>query len=678
MSQNPIRESQKIQSRDVVTIDQITSELGDKYEIDQKYHYDSRMLPSCVNIYTEVINLETESRVCKMMNPNFPAPPSENHTISLKTKEELSYTMRTNWKDLLYPLGNISLDEKVNVFTRIGIVSPEESIKPRSDGFMITLNLGSDVIFIFRKKDTGQEYSVLVPRRSVLVIKDPYLEYEEWLDESKPLIYRPSPHLPSVTVKKGYRYILVWVVGSSPDKYVSYQATPTSSIFKPERLMIEVDTDGQVNLSREEVARYKELMKGEGALLQLLYDTPIQFPYMKYYMKKDPERQWSVLYKNLRSFDWRKRIDGRPYAIPELFNRNLDLFPLTFRGEPVTMVTLEEDFRKMDCITNYFTEYPRMMTVIGESSVDAAALTKKNPDTQALTASRLSPYKWWYSHFRRQLFSKLIAQGSPINTEILREGIYQMTREATLFKVSVAKAIIEMVLPEKKGSLRYLDMSAGWGDRMIAAAACDCKRYLGYDPNTLLIQGHEELIQSLYTLQTTDSKNQLLEVRVEPFERCRLPIREKFDLVFSSPPYFRYETYCEEATQSIKTYPDYENWVVYFLFVSIRKAWEALDVNGILALHIKDIPDMPRICDIVNLYIQARMGSSEYLGVISSQYRVEEEDDKTGKRRMPTWVWKKTSAFVVPKKSQEAEKRLKKYYHSIWSKMSGMKVKNEN
>ena len=41
---------------------------------------------------------------------------------------------------------------------------------------------------------------------------------------------------------------------------------------------------------------------------------------------------------------------------------------------------------------------------------------------------------------------------------------------------------------------KWLDISAGWGDRLIAAISLDME-YLGYDPNVKLEPGHTAIIE---------------------------------------------------------------------------------------------------------------------------------------------------------------------------------------
>jgi len=69
------------------------------------------------------------------------------------------------------------------------------------------------------------------------------------------------------------------------------------------------------------------------------------------------------------------------------------------------------------------------------------------------------------------------------------------------------------------------------------------------------------------------------------FETAKLP-NEKFDLVFSSPPFFDVEFYSSEKTDSITQYNQGDQWYNNFLLPSIKKANEYLSTDGHLVLYI--------------------------------------------------------------------------------------------
>jgi len=66
-------------------------------------------------------------------------------------------------------------------------------------------------------------------------------------------------------------------------------------------------------------------------------------------------------------------------------------------------------------------------------------------------------------------------------------------------------------------------------------------------------------------------------------------IREKYDLVFSSPPYFDIEIYSEELSQSCNKYKEYQDWLDKFLWVLVDESKRILKEDGRLIINIKNI-----------------------------------------------------------------------------------------
>ncbi len=626
-----------------------------------KYLYDQREIPHCVRLFGEILSVRQEEEIIRVMNPKYPSPPEELKVIpTVPAVAELRKRMATQFKEFVFELAEIVPNDKLMLFLGTGILAPTDQNNWKTDGVSISINLGSDCVMLFRKKGESKVYRVLIPRRSLLVVKDPYLEFERRIEPDIEVMYQPSPFLDGVLVTRSYRYVLAWVISSDPTK-LKYDAPSDNGfgIFQPILNDIDIDVYGQIHMTSSEVER-RIIQSSPDTFLKELMDLPLWFPYMKYAMNNDPKRQLHVLYQNLKQFKYTSRIDTRPYnSIPGISEKHQEWFSYSF-GNPsecCTIVSLPDDFYQMDCITNYFTEEARMNAVVGRGRLE--------------TSQKMSPYEWWVSDWRRKLFMSLIEKKEAMNTETLREEIYRQLPEATLFKVSFAMALINVLrehITSSNGRLRMLDISAGWGDRMISAFVTGCERYLGYDPNTKLIPGHREIIHKLSDLETDKFDYQ---VRPEPFETANLE-SETFDLCFTSPPYFNFETYTNESTQSIFKYPRYETWLVHFFLASLRKAWKALRPGGAMAIHITDTREMKNVCSIMGLYIEGFLEDSRYGGVISSQLREVDSDEHSGKIRRPVWIFyknKNVTSMTTPR-AAEAKRKFKKYFHWLWKAMN--------
>jgi tRNA1(Val) A37 N6-methylase TrmN6 len=222
-------------------------------------------------------------------------------------------------------------------------------------------------------------------------------------------------------------------------------------------------------------------------------------------------------------------------------------------------------------------------------------------------------------------------------------------KECTSFKPTLAYAFFKMY-----NAKRILDFSAGWGDRLIASIASNVERYTAFDPNADLKNGHDEMIKMFVPKQ--DRKN--YKITYEPFEKATLDPKQTFDMVFTSPPYFDLEEYSKDKTQSISSFKTVNEWTNGFLIPAIQKAWDVLEENGHMVLHIADYKDK-RYVEAMNLYIQWKCEKSLFLGIVGSI-------GMQGQPK-PLWVWKKINTTNV-ERSKQAENYLKKLFPYVYSK----------
>ena len=203
-----------------------------------------------------------------------------------------------------------------------------------------------------------------------------------------------------------------------------------------------------------------------------------------------------------------------------------------------------------------------------------------------------------------------------------------MTFESKQFRPTWAKGLLTLMKIPAKG--KVLDISAGWSDRLLTAISMDMD-YLGFDPNTKLIPGHEAVI----SMFGDPSRHRVI---YKPFEDATPEeIGTGYDVVLTSPPYFTTEIYSEDPTQSVSRYPDYVAWMNRFLFPSLQKAWNALKPDGYLALHLSD-PRGLMLAEPTNLFIEEYLPNASYEGIIGVT-------GVKGEGR-PVWIWMKKSSGI--------------------------------
>jgi hypothetical protein len=213
---------------------------------------------------------------------------------------------------------------------------------------------------------------------------------------------------------------------------------------------------------------------------------------------------------------------------------------------------------------------------------------------------RPSPRQMWNeaANGEGNAWKRLVGCGTRLSkTDPLREGFLRaITRlsggchNAPQFKPAAAAAVIKFF-----NAKSVLDPCAGWGDRLVAACACGV-RYVGVDPNSSNFEGYSGIIRRY-------GKSGYAEVFEECFEDFDAG-ESRFDLAFTSPPYFDTERYSQgtpsESVQSWKKYPTVERWCDGFLKPFVARCFKAVRPGGIVAVNIKDTARTLGLCKRLN------------------------------------------------------------------------------
>jgi hypothetical protein len=147
----------------------------------------------------------------------------------------------------------------------------------------------------------------------------------------------------------------------------------------------------------------------------------------------------------------------------------------------------------------------------------------------------------------------------------------------TMYRPSITKSIVQ-----KYNASKVLDCCVGWGGRMIGTLSLPNTHYTGIEPYSKTFYGLLNIANFIKTNRAT-----LIHA---PAERIlpTLPSNH-YDLVITSPPYFTLEVYTHESSQSVKTYPKWNDWVNEFLDPLIRECLRTLTQTGISAWSVKNM-----------------------------------------------------------------------------------------
>ena len=330
----------------------------------------------------------------------------------------------------------------------------------------------------------------------------------------------------------------------------------------------------------------------------------IWFPYHKFYTIKPQD-----LFENLKTFDI--SIEHDRYKLYSYYPTFASYLPPQFRGNPTTISAAADRYEKADILSDHFIEDVR--------------LKAKRYDQD------LSPLECWHDDISlKNKIMKPVLKSQYITPQSVREAVYNYG-EATTFSPTWAISLLRLVLGNDLIGKKWLDISAGWGDRLLAAMSLDMD-YIGFDPNTELQPGHCQMISMF-------GDNTRHKIIYEPFEKAIIP-PGPYDVVLTSPPYFDLEIYSRnQEGQSTFTFPTYEKWMIWFLFESLRKSWDNLKDNGFLILHLGDARTI-RTTEATNIFIENNLSGASWEGVIGIKGR-------SGFAR-PVWIWKK-----VPKGTKQ-------------------------
>lgn len=379
--------------------------------------------------------------------------------------------------------------------------------------------------------------------------------------------------------------------------------------------------DGQINMSGHDINKIYDNF-GHLNIEYVISDVivnkgVVSFPYKKYGLNVDDV--WKMFNRlvnyvpNFVQMRYKLRAKTDRYLIPWKYNE-----------EQIVLLIGEGSYEDIDQLSDYFSEKYRARAIRKDVGI--------------------SPYeKWQDITFVENIVQKALQNQNKITSKTLRDEIFLNIKEETQFKPTIAFSFYKTFEAEN-----ILDISAGWGDRLLAAIAYGAKSYLAYDPNTNLKQAHNDIINTF-----AKGDNKRFKVVYEPFETAKFPKGYETDLIFSSLPYF-------DLGQSIQTFPNFDDWLVSFLFASFKNAWSVLSVDGIMAIHMTDLR-YNKIVEPMVLYVITFLKNSDYIGVIPSH-----NPHSPKAPFVPIWLFQKTTE--PSHDYYNAEKLFYEQYNDLYNK----------
>ena len=150
-------------------------------------------------------------------------------------------------------------------------------------------------------------------------------------------------------------------------------------------------------------------------------------------------------------------------------------------------------------------------------------------------------YTFWYN---KKEFSKIdyvqnmLDYYNKQNPDAPEIKIWKYIFNLYFSSISIFKPVIAMnVYCKYQPKHAVLDMTMGWGGRLIGACALNVPKYIGIDLNTDLKTPYQKMKEFMQTRSTTEIElyfQDALEIDYSKF---------KYDMVLTSPPYYNIEVY---------------------------------------------------------------------------------------------------------------------------------------
>lgn len=350
------------------------------------------------------------------------------------------------------------------------------------------------------------------------------------------------------------------------------------------------------------------------------FNKQISFPYKKYYLNV---HQLNAYFNKL--ILCKPIIDNDKY---EFSKKTLHLKSPYFQDnkENITFIQLPE-YNIWNDMLDYYIEKVRI---------------KCKPKFGRKNAYEMWQKKYvWINDYKNFMKNKDYKSNDDL-LKYTNEFIYDKSTYCNHFRPSIMKNILDYFKPSS-----VLDFSSGWGGRL---AGClseqSVTKYIGIDPNTELFSCYDEIIN-----QFNIQKKECIMIN-DMAENVDMSKLGNVDLIFTSPPYFDYEVYTQNDTQSIVKHKGLKQWIKHFLLPVITNCWTILNYNGHMILSIEDT-DTDSYVEFMNMYINEKLPDASYIGTYAYRYI-------NSKSHRPLFVWKKV------KGAKKINIDVKKYYPDLY------------
>jgi len=202
-----------------------------------------------------------------------------------------------------------------------------------------------------------------------------------------------------------------------------------------------------------------------------------------------------------------------------------------------------------------------------------------------------SPVDLWRDEsFMRGYVRNRLEHADRVGEASMRRGFKAMRLCVSNFKPSVAR----FVFYRYGANGRVLDYSGGYGSRMLGAMSLGMD-YVCVEPCSETASNLERF--GSFLRPVVGGRFDVVKSGSEGFG----PKPGAFSVAFSSPPYFDYERYSDESTQSVAKFPDYRRWIEGYWDPTVRNCIGSLAPGGVFSVCLSERSCAPLIEDTIRL-----------------------------------------------------------------------------
>ena len=201
---------------------------------------------------------------------------------------------------------------------------------------------------------------------------------------------------------------------------------------------------------------------------------------------------------------------------------------------------------------------------------------------------------------------------------------YTGTQCVSNFRPTAAACLYQNFM--KPGELVW-DMSMGYGGRILGAIISDVN-YVGTDPATLTFKGLCEIKED----HARPNRQYFLNKKgSEVF----IPKENSLDFAFTSPPYFNWEQYSDDAEQSFKNFSTNEDWNNGFLRKPIKNVFTGLKPGKYMGLNVANIKSHKTFeDDTVRIAVEEGFEHTD-------TYKLQLSSQESGAKYEPVFIFRK-------------------------------------